>query len=464
MNKILIVDDEEPVRAGLRDILKAHGFAPIEAASGKEALNIFSRTKPDAVLLDLRMPGMDGMETLREFVKLDPEVPVIMITAYGEVDSAVEAMKLGAYDFFAKPPEIDRLITSVKRAVQKFDLERKIKQLDTAVESSLEWLLGRSRAMKKVIEQIRQVAWSDMSVIIQGETGTGKSFVARAIHTESSRNKRPFITVDMGVIPETLVESELFGHEKGAFTGADRKRVGHFMQAKEGTLFIDEVQNMTNFVQSKLLRTVEQKKVYPLGSTKGVNVNVRIIAATNVSLKQAMKQKKFRADLFFRLGEFLIVIPPLRERGEDILVLAEKFLTEAGSEFQKPVRGINESAQDLLRQYHWPGNVRELKNIIRRAVLLSTDGVLTSRHLDSSIHTKQLVNAAGFDNKVLKPTVEINWPLPPLKDISAIAVRDVEMKVIKEVLIRTGGNKSKAAALLQVDYKTILAKIKTYGF
>jgi len=194
-----------------------------------------------------------------------------------------------------------------------------------------------------------------------------------------------------------------------------------------------------------------------------VDVNVRIIAATNVSLKQAMKQNKFRADLFFRLGEFLIVIPPLRERGEDILVLAEKFLTEAGSEFQKPVRGINESARDLLRQYHWPGNVRELKNIIRRAVLLSTDGVLTARHLDSSIHTKQLVNAAGFDNKILKPTVEINWPLQQLKDISAIAVRDVEMKVIKEFLVRTGGNKSKAAALLQVDYKTILAKIKTYG-
>ncbi len=461
MNKILIVDDEELVRSGLRDILKAHGFTPIEAASGKEALKIFPRAKPAAVLLDLRMPGMDGMETLRELVKLDPEVPVIMITAYGEMNRVVEAMKLGAYDFFAKPPEIDKLITAVKRAVQKFDLEKKVKQLDTAVESSLEWLLGSSRAMKKVIEQIRQVAWSDMSVIIQGETGTGKSFVARAIHTESSRSKKSFVTVDMGVIPETLVESELFGHEKGAFTGADRKRNGHFMQAKGGTLFIDEIQNMTNFVQSKLLRTVEQKKVYPLGSSKGVNANVRIIAATNVNLKQSLKQKKFRADLFFRLGEFLIVIPPLRQRGEDVLVLAEKFFAEAGSEFQKSVREIHDSARELLRQYHWPGNVRELKNVIRRAVLLLTDGVLTARHLDSSIHTKRLVNAAGVDNKILKPA-DINWPLPPLKDISAMAVRDVEKRVIEEVLIRTGGNKSKAAALLQVDYKTLLAKIKLY--
>jgi transcriptional regulator with PAS, ATPase and Fis domain len=303
--------------------------------------------------------------------------------------------------------------------------------------------------MTRIIEQIRQVARTDFSVVLQGETGTGKSLVARTIHDLSERAKKPFVRVDMGVIPETLAESELFGYEKGAFTGAEKKKRGVFETAQGGTIFIDELENMPPYVQSKLLSAVEEKKIYPLGHTTPLPVEIRVIAATNKNIKQSVIEGNFREDLFFRLGEFLITIPPLRDRADDIPFLAERFLREASAELHKNVEALSEETMDLLIRYPWPGNIRELKNVIRRAVLLSEGGIITPEHIEFLIEDESKDQGAK--------------QLMPLKELSAMALMDVEKKAIKQALEHSQGNKTKAASLLQVDYKTLLTKIKQYN-
>ncbi|MCX7794334.1 MAG: sigma-54 dependent transcriptional regulator [Thermodesulfovibrionales bacterium] len=449
MKNILIVDDDIEIRNLLKEALIMHGYTPVESADGKSAIKEFNSQRFLAVLLDLNMPDMNGLETMQHLREIDPEVPIIFVTAYGDIPTAVEAIKMGAYDFIIKPPKIDRLMITLKNAIQKSELEKKVKRLDAAVESSLEWMLGRSDAMKRVIEQIKQVAWTDFSVILQGETGSGKSFIARAIHNQSRRASEPFITVDLGVIPETLVESELFGHERGAFTGAEKKKAGLFEIANKGTIFIDDLENISPYVQSKLLRVVEEKRFFPLGSTKAVETDVRIIAATNKDIKSLVAEKKFREDLFFRLGEFIIDIPPLRARIEDIGFLARRFATEAAEELNKQIRNISEDALRILEQYPWPGNVRELKNVIRRAVLICEEDIIEKRHIEFLIEPE----------REKKESI----PLMPLKELSAIAVRDVEKRAIEQALKVSGGNKTKAASILQIDYKTLLTKIKEYG-
>ncbi len=446
MNSVLVIDDDKTVRFTMSEILDNNGFMPIETSSGRQAIELLKKERPVAVLLDLKMPGMDGIETMQELKKIDPDIPIIIVTGYGDVETAVEAIKLGAYDFILKPPKFDALILTLKRAIEKLELERAVKRLNTAMETSLEWLLGKSLEIKGIIEQIHQVAWSDFSVIIQGETGTGKSTIARVIHNLSRRANGPFTTVDMGAIPETLVESELFGHERGAFTGAERKKKGFFEISHDGTILIDELENMSAYVQSKLLRVVEERKVCPLGSTSPVDMDVRIIAATNTDIRQAVKDKRFREDLFFRLGEFIIDLPPLRERVEDIPFLAQKFFREAAAELNKPMQEVSGEALNLLRQYPWPGNVRELKNVVRRAVLLSGDGVINPAHMDFLVGDK-----ARFED------------VPAFKDLSGLSLKEVEKIAIRQTLELTKGNKSKAASILQIDYKTLLTKIKEYN-
>lgn len=446
MSTILIVDDEHAVRFALSELLKKNGFATLEASSGTQAVATVEENDLDLVLLDIAMPGMDGIATLQELRKVKPGIPVIIVTGHADIPTAVQAIKLGAYDFLAKPPHVDRLIVTIQRALERSELQRLLSQLDRSVETSLEWIFGRSIAMKGVIEQIRQVAWSNFSVIIQGETGTGKSVAAQAIHNLSRRAERPLQVVDVGVIPETLIESELFGHERGAFTGADKKKQGFFENANGGTLFIDELENVPLTVQGRLLRAVEEKNIYPLGSAKPTAVDVRLIGATNVDLKRLVKEKKFREDLFFRLSEFTITLPPLRDRVEDIPFLAVKFLVKAAIELNKQMREMDRNVLDTLMRYPWPGNVRELKNVIRRAALLS-DGVIKTEHLEFLIDDRA-------DSK--------DMPLLPLKEISAIAAKDAEKQAIKRALALTKGNKSKAAAMLEVDYKTLLTKIKEY--
>ncbi len=450
MQKVLIVDDEHVVRLVLTEILESNGFSVIGASNGREALEVFRRDRPASVLLDLKMPDMDGRETLQELKKIDPDVPVIVVTAYGDIPTAVEAIKYGAYDFIVKPPKIETLVLTLKRAMERVELEREVRRLNTAVESSLEWLLGRSPEMKRVIQQIHQVAWSDFTIIIEGETGTGKSFIAQQIHSLSRRADKPFTSVDMGVIPEALVESELFGYEKGAFTGADKKKKGYFEMTDGGTLLIDELQNMSPLVQSKLLGVVEQKRIFPVGGTRPVDVDVRIIAATNTDIKESVKEKRFREDLFFRLSEFVITLPPLRERVEDIPFLANRFLMDAGAELNKQMKAIDDDSILLLMRYPWPGNVRELKNVIRRAVLLSDNGVVRPEHIDLLIDNKAEDGGGGL-------------PMLPLKELSAMAAKDVEKKAIRQAMKMTKGNKTKAASMLQIDYKTLLTKIKEYS-
>jgi two-component system response regulator AtoC len=445
MERILVVDDDKDLRGVVRDVLKEEGFATTEAGDGVNAVKLFRKDPPDAVLLDLNMPYMNGIDAMREIRRIGPDVPIIILTAYGDIPTAVDAIKHGVYDFLIKPPEFDRLVFTLRKALEKRRLEIEVKRTTTALESSLEHQVGRSSAMKTVVDRIKQVAQTNFSVIIQGETGTGKSVVAGAIQNLSGRSGKPFVSVDIGLIPDLLVESELFGYKKGAFTGAERDKAGYFETAHSGTIFIDELENMSPHVQGKLLSVIEKKKIYPLGSTSAVDVDIRIIAATNKDLKESVEKKEFREDLFYRLGEFFITLPPLRERVEDIPFFARKFAFEAGTELNKQIREIEGESLAFLMKYSWPGNLRELKNVIRRATLLAEGDVIDQKCVEA------LMSQQGGEKSAC--------PIVPLKE----AVRDLERRIIIQALVRTEGNKTKASELLDLSYATLFSKIKEYG-
>jgi DNA-binding NtrC family response regulator len=449
LNKILIVDDDRKIVYIISEVLKNNGFSPKGAYCAMDALEIFKKEIFDAVLLDIKMPGMNGIDAIREFKNISAEIPIIIITAYTDIQTAVKVIKLGAYDFITKPLDFDNLIIVLKRAVERVGLEREVKRLSTTIESYLEGLLGSGKAIRGVIEQIYHVAKTNFSVIIQGETGVGKSIVARSLHDISRRAKAPFVTLDMGVIPETIIESELFGYEKGAFTGAERSKKGYLEIANGGTIFLDELENMSPHMQSKILRVCDEKKICPLGSTREIDVDVRIIAATNKNIGKELEDRRFREDLFFRLGEFIIIIPPLRERIEDIPFFARKFLQEAANELNRIVYELTDKAEDYLKRYPWPGNVRELKNVIKRSLLQSPTGIIRQENLKFLFYDK-------FKDKS-------KTALLPLKEVSAFTIRDAEKKAIMQVLEWTNGNKTKAASILQIDYKTLLVKIKKYN-
>lgn len=446
MIKVLVVDDHREVRDSFALLLKRNGIPYLVASNGKTALEIFEKEKPLVVLLDLVMPVMDGITTLAEMKKRNPAVPVIVMTAYAEIEVAVKAMKLGAYDFIVKPPDFTRLVALVKEAIQQARPHRARESGHNDIESFLKMELGKSEIMEDVIAQIRIVASCDFSVILQGETGVGKNFIANMIHDLGKRRDKPFITVDLGAIPETLVESELFGYEKGAFTGAEQKKKGLLEMANGGTLFIDELQNVLPFVQSKLLRMVEEKKIYPIGSPLPVEIDMRIISATNADIYGAVEENKFREDLYFRLSEFLITIPPLRERREDIPFFTEKLLRGAAEELKKTIREISDEVSDLLMRYTWKGNIRELKNVIKRAVLLCNDGVIKPEH----------ISFLAKDSAKQKDEFVMLMPLKELLDSSS-------KKAVEQAMIIARGNKLKAASLLQIDYKTLLKKVKEYN-
>jgi DNA-binding NtrC family response regulator len=454
MTKILVVDDEAEIRSLLGAVLQSKGYEVVTANDGAAALQQVQREHPAVILMDLSMPRMGGMDALPEIKRLDPEVPVIICTAHADLATAVRAMKLGAYDYLTKPFDVELLALTLERALERSQLRSRIDELKRqGPGGSLSERMGGSPAIAQVIQQVSQVAESNFTVLVQGETGTGKELVARAIHQQSPRRQAPFVAVDCGAIPETLVESELFGHERGAFTGAQAKREGHFQLAKGGTLFLDEIGNVPLATQAKLLRALEQREIHPLGSARAVAVDARIIAATNTELEEGVKAGRFRADLYYRLSEFTITLPPLRSRREDITHLAQRFLDEVSMELRRPVRRVSDEAMQALLRHDWPGNVRELKNVIRKAALLATD-VVTAEHIpalnaSAPIPSRAATEPSGEDLS--------------LREVAELAAVQAEREVIRHALGATKGNKSQAARLLRTDYTTLHAKMKRYG-
>ncbi|HWO04019.1 MAG TPA: sigma-54 dependent transcriptional regulator [Methylomirabilota bacterium] len=454
MIKILVVDDEAEIRSLLAAVLQNKGYEVVTAEDGAAALQAVPRERPAVILMDLSMPRMNGMDALPEIKRLDAEVPVIICTAHADLATAVRAMKLGAYDYLTKPFDVELLILTLERAVERHRLHSRIEELKRQGQgSSLAERMGGSPAIAQVIQQVTQVAESNFTVLVQGETGTGKELVARAIHQQSPRRPAPFVAVDCGAIPETLVESELFGHERGAFTGAQARREGHFQLAKGGTLFLDEIGNVPLATQAKLLRALEQREVNPLGATRAVAVDARIIAATNSELEESVKAGRFRADLYYRLSEFTIALPPLRSRREDIMHLSQRFLDEVSMELRRPVRRIADEAMQVLLHHDWPGNVRELRNVVRKAALLATD-VVTPEHIPALSASAPAPSRAAAE------------PLGEdlsLREVAELAAGQAEREVIRHALESTKGNKSQAARLLRTDYTTLHAKMKRYG-
>jgi two-component system nitrogen regulation response regulator GlnG len=453
--KILVVDDEPDVRSVLVACLAAAGFETQEAADGDEAVTAARADRPAVILLDVAMPRQGGMETLPELKRIVPDVPIIMCTAYMDLQTAVRAMRLGAYDYLTKPFDPELLILTVRRALERQQLLTRIDELKSQGEGmSLAERMGESGAIDAIIKQVAQVARSNFTVLIQGETGTGKELVARAIHGQSPRRDKPFVAVDCGAIPETLVESEFFGYERGAFTGALRRKDGRFQAAGSGTVFLDEIGNLPLPTQAKLLRAIEERQVTPLGATRPVPVDARIIAASNVDLEDASRDGRFRPDLFYRLNEFGICLPPLRSRREDISHLAKRFLEEVCMELRRPVHGISDDTMELLRRLDWPGYVRELKNVIRKAALLATDLITPEFLPPLGAHTGARQPAAA--------AAAVSGELS-LREVTEVATADAERQAIRQALEAAKGNKSQAARLLRTDYSTLHAKIKRYG-
>jgi DNA-binding NtrC family response regulator len=456
--RILIVDDEKDICEILFRLLKKSGFTPLVAHNGERALEMIRLGMPDAVVSDVMMPGMDGMELLRRAKEYDPSLPFLIITGYGGIDGAVKAMKEGAFDYLAKPLDNKELVDKIKLSLESRQPPRAGRSQEATQESEiarLQEMMGPSEAVGHIVAEAALVAGSNFSVIIQGETGTGKELVARAIHGSSPRSGSPMIPVDCGAIPETLFESELFGYEKGAFTGAAATTPGKFELAQGGTLFLDEIGNMPISSQIKLLRAIQERSFFRVGGRRPVTVDLRLIVASNQDLNAAVAAGSFSRDLFYRLSEFTILIPPVRDRKEDVIHLANRFLAATNVELAKNVKGFSESAVDAMAQYGWPGNVRQIKSVVRRAVLVAEE-FITPAHLS--------LGEVGAPAQEPEPQPEEGSEIGlPLKEIVQRATADVERRCIVEALKRTGGNKSKAARLLQIDRKTMHSKIKEYG-
>jgi DNA-binding NtrC family response regulator len=455
--RVLIVDDDRDICLMLSRLMKGEGLASEIAHDGQTALKLVRSQRPDALLLDLKMPGMDGMEVLRRVKEMDTDLPVVLITAHADIAGSVAAIKAGAFDYLPKPFEHPQVAQVVRRALalRAEGLAPAGAPGHDSQDAGLREMMGPSDAVSRVICEINQVAASDFSVVIQGETGAGKELVARAIHLLSRRAAKDFVPVDCGAIPETLLESELFGYQKGAFTGAVLAKAGKFAAAQGGTLFLDEISNLPLGSQAKLLRALQDRVIYQLGATRPTAVDVRVLVATNQDLKTMVESNLMRRDLFFRLNEFTIAIPPLRERKEDIPYLAKRFLDITNRELGKNVKSFTASCLEAMFDYSWPGNVRQLRSVIRRAVLLA-DEVVTENHLD--------LKRAPVPGLAFTPKVQgTPWRDLSLKEIVRQSILTVEKEVLAQALKHTGGNKAKAARLLQIDYKTMHTKVKLFG-
>ncbi len=442
---VLVVDDEKIMQESCCRVLEKEGYTVSSADSGEAALEQCDRKSFDLVLLDLKMPGMGGIEALKRLKEMDPEVTILIMTGYPSIETAVRAIKLGAYDYITKPFTPDTLRFAVSRALERKTLMVENQHLRQQLRSKneIDAIIGESQIMRGIYELVRRTAPTDSTVLITGESGTGKELVARAIHNYSLREEGEFVTVDCSSLVETLLESELFGHVKGSFTGAIQAKYGSFELANGGTFFFDEVGNLSLDIQAKLLRVIQEKEIKPVGSEKTIRVDVRILAATNQDLKQAIAKRTFREDLYYRLNVFPIHIPPLRERKEDIPLLVKYFLKRYNKKREIPVVRVEPDTLKLLMSYGWPGNVRELENAIERALILEDGDSLLPRSFSWFVEGKR-AEKTDVDDKIYN-------------------LSELEKQHIMRVLNETRGHKSQTASLLGIDRKTLYQKIKKYG-
>jgi DNA-binding NtrC family response regulator len=447
--RVLIVDDERSMCELIEVDLRIRDFAPVWFTAAEEAFDAICREEYDVVLTDLRMPGMDGIRFCSRIVANRPDVPVVVMTAFGSLETAIAAIRAGAYDFVTKPIEMELLALILRRAVEHRHLQEKIKFLSDAVERTarFEDLLGESPGMQKLYDQLSRIADSEASVLIIGESGTGKELVARALHSRSRRRAKPLVAVNCAALPDALLESELFGHVKGAFTDARSDRKGLFVQAEGGTLLLDEIGEMPLPMQPKLLRALEENRVRPVGSEREVSFDARLLATTNRDLETAVEEGRFRQDLFFRINVIQLELPPLRSRGTDALLLSQHFIEAFAKRTGKNVVGMSESVAEKLLAYSWPGNVRELRNVIERAVALTRHDRLTVEDLPEKIrdYRSSQVFIGGHDPSDLVP------------------LEEVERRYILHVLDSANGNRTLAARTLGLDRKTLYRKLSQYG-
>jgi len=453
--KILVVDDEHLIRWSLEQNLKRQGYEVLTAGSGEDALRIVREDQPDLVLLDIQLPGISGLDVLEKIKEIDEDIIVIMVTAHGGLETAVTAMRIGAYDYLNKPFNLDEMAIVIRKALETADLRREVASLRVEQKKiGPPNIIGSSQVMQNILSMMEKVARSEAAtVLIQGESGTGKELVAKWIHYKSSRADKPFMAINCAAVPATLLESELFGHEKGAFTDAKATKKGLFELADGGSVFLDEIGDMEMGMQAKLLRFLEDRTFRRIGGSKVTTVDVRIISATNKDLLKAIEVKDFRNDLYYRLQVIPIFLPPLRERREDISALAHYFIDTYKREFVKEVSGISPQAERLLVAYNWPGNIRELKNVIERAIILGSESMVTVEHLPPEI-TASMATAAG------PTTAMVTFKLPA----EGIDIEEVEKELIRQALENNDWNQSKAAKKLNLGVDAFRYRMKKFGF
>ncbi|MGQ9776131.1 MAG: sigma-54-dependent transcriptional regulator [Thermodesulfobacteriota bacterium] len=453
-DRILVADDEKSMREFLEIMLRKEGYHVTLASNGEEAIKWAEKDIFDLALLDIRMPRVDGLSALKKIKALSPETVVIVITAYASADTAIRAMKEGAYEYITKPFKVDEIKLIIRNALEKKNLEKENLLLKKVVRDRYHFgnIIGQSPKMLEVYDLLEKVAPTKTNILITGESGTGKELVAKAIHYNSPRRDKPFVTLNCGAIPESLIESELFGHMKGAFTDAISTKKGLFEVADEGTIFLDEISELPLMMQVKLLRVIQDKEFKRVGGTEDIRVDVRIISATNKDLEDAVREKRFREDLFYRLNVIQIRLPPLRERKEDIPLLAHHFLKKYSEELGKSITSISPDALRCLMNYEFPGNVRELQNIIERAVALETTSELTWQNLGSYLE-EQLPGKKGiFDIEIPEEGIDLEK-----------VVADIEKRLLLKALDRAKGIKKKAAELLHINFRSMRYRLEKYG-
>ena len=451
--RILVVDDDPGHLTTLETIIKSWGYAVETASDGTDAIDRIHTGPVDLILMDVRMATMSGVEALKRIKIYNPSIPIIIMTAYSSVASAVEALKAGAYDYLIKPLDFDVLKLTLERAGEHADLKEENYRLKAQLADGFNptKIIGTSLPMKKLMDMLAMISPSEATVLIMGESGTGKELIARSIHLNSHRKKKPMVVVNCAAIAESLLESELFGHEKGAFTGAEHSRAGRFEQAQGGTIFLDEIGETSPTMQAKLLRVIQEREIQKVGGDRTIFVDVRIIAATNRDLTEEVKAGRFREDLFYRLNVVTVDVPSLRQRQEDIPLLAHHFLRVFAEKNRKKIKDFSPQAMDMLIHYQWPGNVRELENTIERAVILMAGDYITEKHLPDNITSAEL-SADGPKTDAMDSVLS-----------SQFSLEDIEKKAIFHTLEQTGGNKSETARRLGITRKTLHNKLKQYG-